>query len=100
MEKIVKNITKKGDAMEINICVGSACHLKGSYDVIKAMETLVKENEVEEKITIKAAFCLGHCTKAVSVKFDGEIYSVRKETAKEFFESHVMKRLNETEAKK
>lgn len=99
MEEIVKNITK-GDAMEISICVGSACHLKGSYDVIKSIETLVKDGGLEDRVIIKAAFCLGQCTKAVSVKFEGDIYSVRKETVEEFFKSHVMKRLRETEAQK
>lgn len=86
--------------MEISICVGSACHLKGSYEVIRAMESIVREKGMEKEITIKAAFCLGQCTKAVSVKFDGKIHSVRKETVDEFFENHVIAKLKQTEAVK
>ncbi|PLX33175.1 MAG: hypothetical protein C0604_03985 [Clostridiales bacterium] len=86
--------------MEISICVGSACHLKGSYDVIRAMEKLVKEKGMEDAITIKAAFCLGQCTKAVSVQFDGKIHSVRKETVGDFFENHVLAKAKEMEAQK
>ena len=36
--------------MNIKVCVGSSCHLKGSYD---------------------ASFCLGHCAKGVNVRTDG-----------------------------
>ncbi|HKL11172.1 MAG TPA: (2Fe-2S) ferredoxin domain-containing protein [Clostridia bacterium] len=86
--------------MEISICVGSACHLKGSYDVIRAMEKLVEENGMEKQITIKAAFCLGQCTKAVSVKFDGKIHSVRKDSVREFFENHVLAKAKKAEAEK
>lgn len=99
MKEIVKNITK-GEDMEISICVGSACHLKGSYDVIRAMENMVKENGMEEQITIKAAFCLGQCTKAVSVKFGGNIHSVRKDNVGEFFENHVLAKAKKLEAEK
>ncbi len=86
--------------MEISICVGSACHLKGSYDVIRAMEKLVEEKGMQEQITIKAAFCLGQCTKAVSVKFEEKIYSVRKETVGKFFEDHVLAKAKEMEDEK
>jgi hypothetical protein len=43
------------------ICVGSSCHLKGSYDVIEAFTEEVKKRHLEDKIELKAAFCLGKC---------------------------------------
>ena len=39
--------------MNIKVCVGSSCHLKGSYDVIQSLN------------------CLGHCAKGVNVRTDG-----------------------------
>jgi len=78
---------------ELKICVGSACHLKGSYDVIEALKNLIKKLNVSDKVEIKAAFCLGHCTEAVSVDFEGTIYSVSPKNAEEFFEKYVLKKV-------
>ena len=65
---------------ELKVCIGSACHLKGSYDVIEGFKKLISDNGVEDRISLKAAFCLGHCTEAVSVeKWDGTILSVSKD---------------------
>lgn len=63
--------------MDIHVCIGSACHLKGSYDVIKEFQKIIKEKDLDEKITLKGAFCLNHCTQAVSTRIDeGEVISM------------------------
>lgn len=76
---------------DLKICVGSACHLKGSYDVIDIFKYCVKNRNVMDKVEIKAAFCLGHCTEAVSVSFMDKIYSVNCDNAESFFDDVVMK---------
>lgn len=79
---------------ELRVCIGSACHLKGAYDVIKTFQKLIEENTLEEEIELKAAFCLGHCTEAVSVKrWDGEILSVSINNAEEIFQSKIINEL-------
>lgn len=78
----------------INVCIGSACHLKGSYNVIKNLQNIIKNEHLEDKVTVKAAFCLGECTKAVSVKVDdGEIVSVKANNVEEFFDKYIRGRL-------
>ena len=78
----------------INVCIGSACHLKGSYNVIKKLQTIIEEEHLEDKVSVKAAFCLGECTKAVSVKVeDGPVISVNENNVEEFFDKHVRGRL-------
>lgn len=79
---------------ELSVCVGSSCHLKGSYDIVKQFKKYVNDYNLENDIIIKGAFCLGHCTEAVSVKFNNTIYSVNKENAKNFFEKIVIKNIN------
>lgn len=69
---------------DIYVCVGSACHLKGSYDVIEAIKTWIDENNLKLEVTVKASFCLGHCTSAVSVRIDDQIYSVLSKDVPEF----------------
>jgi NADH:ubiquinone oxidoreductase subunit E len=79
--------------MEIQVCIGSVCHLKGSYDIINRLDELIAENELAEKLKIKAAFCLGNCVGAVCVKVGEEIYSVQPETVDSFFETVVKKQV-------
>jgi NADH:ubiquinone oxidoreductase subunit E len=75
---------------EIKICIGSACHLKGSYDVIEVLTRLIKDNNLEDKVMLCAAFCLGNCTEAVSVKrWDDVVLSVSKENVYDFFENDI-----------
>ncbi|SFH67981.1 Thioredoxin-like [2Fe-2S] ferredoxin [Tindallia magadiensis] len=71
----------------IHVCIGSACHLKGAYQVVNRFQQLVEEKNLQEQINVKAAFCLGHCTKAVSVQIDdGEVYSLGEEGVEDFLE--------------
>ncbi|WP_353893666.1 (2Fe-2S) ferredoxin domain-containing protein [Proteinivorax hydrogeniformans] len=75
----------------INVCIGSACHLKGAYDVINKFEKILEERKLEDKVELKAAFCLGECTKAVSVKIDdGPIHSLTADKVEEFLEKEVL----------
>lgn len=80
--------------MELKVCIGSACHIKGSYNVISAFQQLIEEYKVFEQVELKAVFCLGHCQDAVSVQIDdSEIFSVLGATARQFFKDEVMVRL-------
>ncbi|WP_350343377.1 NAD(P)H-dependent oxidoreductase subunit E [Proteinivorax tanatarense] len=75
----------------INVCIGSACHLKGAYGVINKFEKLLEDKKLEDKVELKAAFCLGECTKAVSVKIDdGPVHSLTEEKVEEFLEKQVL----------
>lgn len=72
----------------IQVCIGSACHIKGSYNIINKLQELIKQKGLENQVGIKAAFCLGQCTKAVSVKVnDGEIQSLEEGKVEAFLTS-------------
>jgi len=72
----------------LQVCIGSACHLKGSYGVINKLQKVIETKGLEDKITVKAAFCLGQCTTAVSVKVndESEIYSLSEDRAEAFLD--------------
>ena len=77
--------------MNIYICVGSSCHLKGSYDIIQLMKEALATHSLEDKVNLSATFCLGHCTDGVSVKInEGVICGVSKENFTEFFKNNVL----------
>lgn len=81
--------------INLSICVGTACYIKGSYNVINAFQQIIEEYDLSDKVELKAVFCLGRCTENVSVKIDdSEIYSVSGATARKFFETEVLPRLN------
>lgn len=75
----------------IKVCIGSACHVKGSYDVLEKLKQLILVNKLEEELTIQAAFCLKNCTEAVSVqRWDGTLLSFSRENAEELFEKEIV----------
>ena len=80
----------------ISVCIGSACHLKGSYQVVNALQNLIAEWNLADQIELKGTFCLKHCTQGVSVMInedESHIYSVTAESAASFFEDEVVPRL-------
>lgn len=52
--------------VEIKVCVGSSCHMKGSYQVIKTFDELIKKNDFEDIVKLKASFCLGCCLNGIA----------------------------------
>ncbi len=81
--------------MNIYICVGSSCHLKGSYDIIQLMKEAITEHSLDSRVNLSAAFCLGHCTDGVSVKIDEDIIcGVSKDNFQEFFQDKVLSKLS------
>lgn len=80
--------------MEVLICVGSSCHLKGSYDVINLFKAAVKDNNLEDTVTLRGTFCLGKCASSgVTIKVNDEIITgVTKENFNEVFQKYVLKK--------
>lgn len=75
----------------LTICIGSACHIKGSHEVIDIFQKLILEYSLEEKIELNGSFCLKKCTDAVSVqRWDNKILSVSKENARCIFEDEII----------
>ena len=68
--------------IEVSICVGSSCHLKGAPEVVNIFKKLHKEYDLTDKVHLKASFCQGHCTNGVAVNIDREeIIGVNPENA-------------------
>lgn len=84
---------RKESIMKVRICIGSACHIKGSYEVIDKLKGLIKENNVQSEIELMSSFCMGACGKGVSVQInDGDILSILPETTEEFFNKEILKK--------
>ena len=79
--------------IQLNICVGSSCHLKGSYKVIQALEKLIAEASLEKEIEMKALFCMQRCQGDVSVCVGDEAHSVSPENVEKFFRDVLLKEI-------
>lgn len=79
--------------MKIQVCIGSACHLKGSYNVIVGFQQLLEENNLTDKVQLEGAFCLGKCGNAVAIKIDDEYYNIKPEDCKAFFKETIQSKL-------
>ncbi len=79
--------------IKISVCIGSACHLKGSYNLINGFQQAIEKYGVSNKVEIAGTFCLGHCGDNVSVQVDGEYFSVNPENINEFFKENIMTRI-------
>lgn len=80
--------------LELYVCIGSSCHLKGSYNVINIFQQMIEEKALHDKIEMKAQFCMKQCQRGVSVAIDDEVFSVSPEGAREFFQNTVLPRIN------
>ena len=79
-----------GDVIEITVCVGSSCHLKGSREVAGALQRLIG---AREDVKLTGAFCMGDCRGGVCVQVDGEKFTLRPGEETAFFEHEVLTRL-------
>lgn len=80
----------------IQVCVGSSCFLKGSYQVLDTLTQLLKEYQLSDKVQIVGAFCLEQCQHGVSVSIDGNYYSVPDiDSARALFLSQILPNLPE-----
>lgn len=80
--------------MEITICIGSSCHLKGARDIVAKLETLIEEKGLKDQIHLKGAFCMGKCSvEGVSIKLNDELFYLKPEHTETFFQDEILRRL-------
>jgi len=76
---------------ELSVCIGSACHLKGAYNVISTFQHLIEEKGLHDQIAFVAKFCTKQCHKpGVAVSLDGEKSVIAAEEARKFFQEQVL----------
>lgn len=79
--------------MNVYVCVGSSCHLKGSYKIIELMRESISNYGLDDKVNLSAAFCLGKCTSGVTIKVEDEIIcGVSPENFSSVFKEKILKK--------
>lgn len=76
--------------MDVYVCVGSSCHLRGSQEIIRIFQEKIKEGGLEDKVNLSASFCLGHCMGGVAVKVgDNYLENVNVDNAAQVFDEKI-----------
>lgn len=81
----------------VQVCVGSACHLKGSQDIIDMLQSAVKKHQLEDDVVLTGSFCIGKCNRVgVTVQVNDDVHvGVTRENFNEFFHTHILPQVEE-----
>lgn len=76
----------------VQVCIGSSCHLKGSHEIVEKFQNAIKENNLEDVITLSGSFCLGKCNReGVSVQINDDVFTgVTPEGFDSFFKENIL----------
>lgn len=77
--------------VELNVCIGTACHLRGAYNVLQTFQQQIEQLQLHDKIDFKTSFCMRMCQQeGVAVSVNGQAYSIPADSAREFFRTTVL----------
>ncbi|MCG8572283.1 MAG: (2Fe-2S) ferredoxin domain-containing protein [Spirochaetes bacterium] len=77
--------------MEIKVCIGDYCHLKGSEIVVKRLQELLHQHQLNNNFLIKGCFCMGHCQEeGISVQLEDQFFKVKKDDVDQFFQKNIL----------
>ena len=75
----------------ITICVGSACHMKGSHRVIDRLGELIEQHGLENEVELKASFCMEQCRGNIGTLIDDTpIFDMKRDTVDEIFDREIL----------
>ncbi len=77
----------------ITVCVGSACHLKGSHDIINYFKEAIQNSGLEKQVELKGTFCMDHCTDGANLLIDDVLFHASSvDDARKIFEKEIIKK--------
>lgn len=76
--------------VNVEICVGTSCYLRGSYHIINRLEELTENSNLSEKVKISNIFCLENCSSSTSARVNGEVLNISIDGVDDFFKKHIL----------
>jgi NADH-quinone oxidoreductase subunit G len=64
---------KDSQKLEVNVCVGTSCYLRGSQELLKKLTAHIEKNGLANAVDIKATFCFERCNKGPTVNVAGHV---------------------------
>jgi NADH:ubiquinone oxidoreductase subunit E len=79
----------------ITVCVGSACHLKGSHQIINYFKEAIQEAGLEKEVELKGTFCMEQCTDGANLLIDEVLFHANTvDEARQIFETEILRKQN------
>lgn len=77
--------------LEVRVCVGSSCHIRGGTKTLRALEALILDANLGSRVELRADLCLDNCLQAPNVVVGGEVHGgVTPDKAEAFFNEHIL----------
>lgn len=82
--------------VEIKVCVGSSCFLKGSSRIVEFLKNKIEEEKLNDEVELKGSFCVGKCNRiGVTITVNDKVYTgITMETIKDFWKESVSPLIN------
>jgi NADH:ubiquinone oxidoreductase subunit E len=78
----------------ITVCVGSACHLKGSHEIINYFKDAIKDAGLENKVELKGTFCMDQCTDGANLLVDETLFHANSvDDARSIFQTEILEKI-------
>lgn len=75
----------------ITVCVGSACHLKSSHEIMNYFMEAMAEADLEGNVELKGALCMDQCTEGANLLIDDQIFHANSvEEARQIFQTEIL----------
>lgn len=80
--------------MDIAVCVGTCCYLKGSYDTLKELTKKAELSGIKDQVNLHATFCLEGCKQSPAIRINDEIINgVTPEQVDTVFNNKILDKL-------
>lgn len=77
----------------ITVCVGSACHLKGSHEIINYFKKAIADSGLEGEVELKGTFCMDKCTDGANLLVDDTLFHAGSvDDARRIFETEILQK--------
>lgn len=73
------------------LCMGSACHQMGVYEVLPQLQRLIHEHHLETTVELKGSFCLETCNHGIVMKFhDQHFLNISPQNVEKIFVEQIL----------
>jgi NADH:ubiquinone oxidoreductase subunit E len=82
----------KSKAIEVELCLGSACYGRGNGEAINLLEEYIQSEALEGRVSLKGRLCAEECASGPCISIDGELHTgVLPECAVDLLRYHIKK---------
>ncbi|HEX2949798.1 MAG TPA: NAD(P)H-dependent oxidoreductase subunit E, partial [Armatimonadota bacterium] len=81
----------EGGNVTVEVCVGTCCFQQGAYNTMQKLSKLLRDNELDGAVQLKATFCFEECGQGPNIAVNGKLVSnAVPERAEEIFKQEIL----------